>query len=122
MKKLIAISVIVAFAGLGAIFADAAAGAKIFKKKGCAACHDPAKDQLGSGKGPSLKMIADAYKADGGTDQLITFFNKGKKKTAIVAPKKFGVMKSQLKRIKKMSDTEKSDLADFVMRDRKSVV
>jgi len=115
MKKLVSISLIVALAGVGALFADAQAGAKVFAKSGCAACHDPAKDQLGAGLGPSLKMVADAYNANGGKEKLVAFFNKGKKKDVLVAPAKFGIMKTQLKKINKMSDADKSNLADFVL-------
>lgn len=115
MKKLVTISLIVALAGVGALFADAAKGAKVYKKSGCASCHDPAKDQLGSGLGPSLKQISAAYKAAGGKDQLVEFLAKGKKKTAIVAPKKFGVMKAQLRKTKKLSDAQRGDLADFIL-------
>lgn len=115
MKKLVTASLIVALAGAGALFADAQAGSKVFAKNGCSSCHDPAVDQLAKGLGPSLKMIADAYKADGGKAALVAFFNKGKKSDAKVAPEKFGIMKTQLKKINKFSDTEKSDLADFIL-------
>ena len=115
MKKLVSISLIVALAGVGALFANAANGEKVFNKLGCTSCHDPVKDQLGAGLGPSLKMIADAYNANGGRDKLLHFFDKGKKSDALIDPKKFNIMKTQLKKVKKLSDAEKGDLADFIL-------
>jgi cytochrome c551/c552 len=112
MKKITLIALVLTF-GAGSVFADTEAGQAIFKKKGCATCHDAEKDQLGMGLGPSLKQISAAYKAGGGKDALVVFFTgKGK---AIVAPNKFAVMKGQLSNTKKLSDAERGDLADFYL-------
>ena len=113
MKKFIGLALALTLSlATGAAYAD---GAKVFKKKGCGSCHDAAKDQLGMGLGPSLKQISEAYKADGGKDALLNFFNKGTKKTAKVAPKKFNTMKGQLKNIKKLSADDQGALADFIL-------
>lgn len=113
MKKLIGLSIIVAFVGVGSLHADSAAGEKLFKKKGCSACHNPTKDQLKSGLGPSLVMVSEAYKAADGKDGLTTFLlGKGK---PIVAPKKFAIMRGQLSGTKKMSDEERANLADYIL-------
>lgn len=116
MKKVTGIILSLAFIATGSLYADAAAGEKIFKKKGCSSCHDPKKDQLASGMGPSWQMVSAAYKKGPGKAGLIKFFNKDA--DPIVAPEKFSTMKGQLKNTKKLSEGEQGDLAE----DRKSVV
>jgi cytochrome c len=113
MKKFVTVVLSLAFIATGSLFADVAKGEKIYKKKGCSSCHHPTKDQLASGMGPSYQMVAAAYKKDGGKDALVTFL-KGKGKP-IVAPKKFSTMKGQLRNTKRLSDEERSDLADFIL-------
>lgn len=110
MKKIIGISLIMAFAAAGSIHAD---GEAIFKGKGCGSCHHATKDQLSSGLGPSLQNIAAAYNENGGKDALVKFLNgEGE---PIVAPKKFNMMKGQLSNTKKLSDAERGELADFIL-------
>lgn len=58
----------------------------------CKTCHDPAKDQLSIGLGPSLQTIAKAY--DGDEPALVQFL-KGKAKPRI-SPENYMVMETQL--------------------------
>ncbi|MES0488681.1 MAG: c-type cytochrome [Leptospirales bacterium] len=112
MKKLLTLTVAVAVAGsMSLVFA--ADGATIFKKNGCTSCHNPTKDQLKSGLGPSLVNITKAYKAGGGKAALVTFLQG--KGAPIVAPKKFNTMKTQLGKTKKLSDADRSALADYIL-------
>lgn len=113
MRKLVSLVISLAFIATGALYADVAKGEKVYKAKGCSSCHHPTKDQMAQGMGPSYVMVAAAYKKDGGKDALLKFFEgKGEPK---VAPEKFSTMKGQLRNIKRLSDAEKSDLADFIM-------
>ena len=112
MKKLLTLVLSVFLTGaLSLVFAGGAGGQKIFKKNGCTTCHHPTKDQLGSGLGPSLQMVAKAYK--GNKAGLVKFLS-GKAKP-IVAPKKFGIMKTQLRKTKKLKDADRSALADYIL-------
>ena len=112
MKKILTLTLAVAVAGsMSLVFA--ADGATIFKKNVCTSCHNPTKDQLKSGLGPSLQNIAVAYKADGGKTALVAFLaGKG---APIVAPKKFSTMKTQLGKTKKLSDADRGALADYIL-------
>ena len=96
--------------GVGPAYAD---GAAIFKSYGCSVCHDPKLDNLNRGLGPSLTMVSETYKAAGGKDALISFFLR--EREPIISSKKFAVMRIQLRKIKKLSDAERSDLADFIL-------
>ena len=82
-------------------------GEKLFRSKGCSACHQPATKSVG----PSLKEIAKAYA--GKKSQLIKFL-KGKAKP-IVDPGKFMLMVPNLEVTKKMSDKELNILADYIL-------
>ena len=114
MKKLISLVAVIALTSVSSVYADAANGGTVFKKKGCTACHNPEKDQLAMGLGPSLKMISAAYKAAGGKDAMLAFMGGNDK--PIVAPQKYSVMKPQVKgALKKATDAEKGDLADFIL-------
>jgi cytochrome c len=111
MKKVVSVVLTLAFAASASLYADAAAGEKLYKSKGCSSCHNPTKDQLASGLGPSYTMVSAAYK--GKKAALETFLNgKGE---AIVAPEKFSTMKGQLKITKKLTDAQRGDLADFIL-------
>jgi cytochrome c len=108
MKKMVVSGIILAGFLASSVYAND--GEKIFNKKGCKACHHPTKDQLSMGMGPSLQMVAKAYK--GKEADLVAFF-KGSDKP-IVAPDKYPTMKGQLTRFKGMSDTDLQSLATFI--------
>lgn len=92
MKKLAALVVAVAIAGWSAVaLADVKAGADLFGKKMCAACHG--KDGGGGPAGPSLKGIK-KNKAE-----IIAFLKAGSAKMKPV----------------KATDAELGDLADHVL-------
>lgn len=87
-------------------------GASVFKKAGCAACHHATKDQLGSGLGPSVAQIVEAYKGD--KAGLLEFFVNGTKETARIAPEKFSTMNTQLPVIQGLPEEDRSALADYL--------
>ncbi len=110
MKKLLVASLVAgAFLITGNVFA--ANGKAIFQSKGCTTCHNPTKDQLAAGLGPSLKQVAAKYKGD--EAGLVNFLsNKGKPR---VAPDKFPIMQGQLGML---AGTPKGDLkaiAKFIL-------
>lgn len=117
MKKVIGIVsaflLSLVFAVSSSVFADAKAGEKLYKHKGCSACHHPTKDQLAMGKGPSYQMVSAAYKKAGGKAALVKFLEG--KGDPIVAPAKFSIMKGQLRNIKRWKDQQRSDIADFIL-------
>jgi len=109
MNKLLAVSAI------GAIFVAvpsfAANGSQIFQSEGCATCHDATTDRVDDGLGPSLEMIAEAYKSE--RDALIRFLkDEGKPR---VDPDEFPIMEGQLASIKGLSDDERKALATFLL-------
>jgi len=113
MKKIVSIVITLALTATASVYADAAAGEHIYKKKGCSSCHHPTKDQLAMGMGPSYQQVSAKYKAAGGKAALVNFLaGKGK---PIVAPAKFSTMKGQLRTTKKLSDAQRGDLADFIL-------
>lgn len=109
MKKLFStITILALFSGVAMLSANAA-GEKIYKTKGCKTCHSPTQKKTG----PAFKTISATYKADGGKEALVKFLSgNGQPK---VWPKKFGTMKGQLNKTKKLSDQQKSDLADYIL-------
>jgi len=113
MKKLTTVVLSLAFVATGSIYADKAAGEKIYKSKGCASCHHATKDQLAQGMGPSYQQVSAAYKKGAGKAGLEKFL-KGEGE-AIVNPEKASIMKGQLKNIKKLTDAQRGDLADFIL-------
>jgi len=113
MKKVIGLVLSLSFIATGSLYADAKAGEKLYKKKGCSSCHNPTKDQLAQGLGPSFAMVSAAYKK-GESKAGIEKFLKGEGK-AIVAPEKFSTMQGQLRNTKKFSDAERGDIADFIL-------
>lgn len=90
-------------------------GENIFKKSGCHICHHASKDKMDAGLGPSLEQISGVYRANGGFEQLAYFFRKGKKRHVLISKKRFKVMKVHLKKIKKMSERDRCDLAAYVL-------
>jgi cytochrome c551/c552 len=113
MKKLITLVLSLAFVTTGSVYADKAAGEKLYKAKGCSSCHHPTKDQLASGMGPSYQQVSAAYKKGAGKAGLEKFM-KGEGE-AIVAPEKASIMKGQLKVTKKLTDAQRGDIADFIL-------
>lgn len=113
MKKVISLVVSLAFIATGSLFADAKKGEGLYKKKGCSSCHNPTKDQLAQGLGPSYVMVSAAYKKGAGKAGIEKFL-KGEGQ-AIVAPEKFSTMQGQIRNTKKWSDEERSDIADFIL-------
>jgi cytochrome c len=110
MKKVLAAVIASAMVTSAGLMAD---GAATFGSKGCKSCHHATKDQLSAGMGPSLAQVSAAYKANGGKAALEKFL-KGEG-SAIVAPKKFSVMKPQLAKTKPLSDADRGALADFIL-------
>lgn len=110
MKKVLAAVIASAMVTSAGLMAD---GAGVFASKGCKSCHHATKDQLNAGMGPSLAQVSAAYKANGGKANLEKFL-KGEGQ-AIVAPKKFSVMKPQLAKTKGLNDADRGALADFIL-------
>ncbi len=120
MKKLIACVVLSYFTLWLAEMPEARAdGRSLFKSGGCGSCHDPVKDQLSTGRGPSLNVISDAYKTaatrtrSSATGALLKFF--AGKSRPIVAPKKFRIMSRRLNYVKRLSFSQRRELAAFVL-------
>lgn len=92
----------------GSVFAD---GKALFASNGCTACHNPTKDQLSMGLGPSLKMVAAKYKGD---DKGLVEFLQGKGKPR-VAPEKYATMQGQIAMVKGKPEAELKDIAKFIL-------
>ena len=109
MKALFAISAISAL--LVAVPSFAADGKQIFQSNDCIVCHDATEDRVAEGLGPSLEMIAAAYK--GKEDALIRFLkDEGKPR---LYPGKYPIMEDQLASIRGLSDDERKALATFLL-------
>ena len=89
--------------------ARAEEGETIFKSQGCMSCH---KKESTSKVNPSLTEIATAYQ--GKAEQLIKYL-KGESE-AIVRPEKSSVMKRQIEKTKKLSETDRKALTDYLLR------
>ncbi len=87
--------------------AGGANGSDLFSKNGCTACHQMDAKTVG----PAIKEIAKAYA--GKKDDLVKFFKEEGK--AIVDPAQYAIMKPNLASTKKMSDDERSALADYML-------
>ena len=109
MKALFAISAISAL--FVAVPSFAAKGAEIFTSNDCIVCHDATMDRVAEGLGPSLKMIAAAYK--GKEDALIDFL-KGEAKPRLY-PEQYPIMEDQLDSIRGLSSDERKALATFLL-------
>jgi cytochrome c len=90
---------------------ESESGKAIFDKRGCAACHDPTKDQSVLGLGPSLEQIAEAYK---GHEEDITKFLKCESNPLVDAAR-FSTMHGQIVKMKEMSDSEMKALEKFIL-------
>ncbi len=86
-------------------------GEKIFKEKGCIACHHPEIDTVA----PALKKIANVYKHD---KEALKKFLKGKAEPK-VDPARFSLMKPQLNDTKHLSDKELEKLVEFILSTQK---
>lgn len=91
-------------------------GAALFAGKACTACHHADKDQTSMGLGPSVKMIKEAYSAEGkgGVDGVAKFLNG--EGTAIVKPELYPVMQGQLAITKAMTPEQRKALAEYLMK------
>ena len=87
-------------------------GAAIFKSQGCTSCHRPDKSTKVN---PSLADIAASYQDK--EDQLVSYLNG--EAEAIVKPDKAAMMKRYVERTKKLSNTERKTVADYIMSFRK---
>ncbi len=91
-------------------------GSALFASKACVACHHADKDQSAMGLGPSIKMIKEAYAAEGkGGAEGIAKFLKGEG-TAIVKPDLYPIMQGQLTLTKTWTDEERKAVADYLMK------
>jgi cytochrome c len=81
-------------------------GREVFTKLNCAMCHKPDKKTAAV----SLKEIARAYSDEG---KLVSFF-KGELKPLIESDN-WGMMRSQLDKIKALPDEDKKALADYIL-------
>ena len=91
-------------------------GAKLFASKACTACHHAEKDQSAYGLGPSIKMIKEAYAAEGkgGAEGVAKFLNgEGK---PIVKPELYATMQAQLAMTKAMTPEQRKAIADYLMK------
>ena len=91
-------------------------GAALFSGRACAACHHPEKDQSAMGLGPSVKMIKEAYSADGkgGAEGIARFLNG--EGPAIINPELYAIMQSQIAITKTMTAEQRKALADYLMK------
>ena len=87
-------------------------GAELFTKYNCQTCHDPVKDQISMGLGPSVQMIKEQYANKVG--ELVTFLDgKGEPK---IYPNRYALMKTQLDTIKGLSVADKTQLAKHLLK------
>ena len=84
-------------------------GEEILKSQGCTLCH---KSEGTSGSFPSLAEIAMAYK--GKQKELVKYLNG--EAGPIVKPEMAGTMKRQIEKTKALSDSDRTALADFMLR------
>jgi cytochrome c len=112
MKRLLS-ALVVLFLPTSAVAED---GAKLFTSKACTACHHAEKDQSSLGLGPSVKMIKEAYSAEGkgGAEGVAKFLNgEGK---PIVKPELYPVMQAQVAMTKAMTPEQRKALAEYLMK------
>jgi len=88
-------------------------GNKIFKEKNCSSCHDPVKDQIKRGLGPSIAQIKEKYSS---VEEIVKFL--GMQAEPRVYPNRYELMKQQLLNLK-LTDSEKNALAHFLLQDKK---
>lgn len=104
----LAVTVALRAAGSG----ESESGKAVFEKRGCGACHDRTEDQTSDRLGPSLQMIAEAYK---GHEESFSKFLKCESKPLVDEPR-FSIMHDQVVKVKDMSDAELKALEKFILR------
>jgi len=97
---------VICVAALNTALADE--GETVFKSQGCISCH---KKKSTSKINPSLAEISLAYQ--GKEEQLIKYL-KGESE-AIVRPEKSNLMKRHLEKTKALSDSDRKNLADYLL-------
>jgi len=83
-------------------------GEKLFKERGCIACHHPEIDTVA----PAVKKIASVYKHN---KEALKKFLKGKGEPK-VDPARFSLMKPQLNDTKHLPDEELEKLVEFILK------
>ncbi|NPA51921.1 MAG: c-type cytochrome [Aquificae bacterium] len=106
-----ALNILMSVAVLASLSLASTEGEKLFKEKGCTACHHPEIDTVA----PAVKKIADVYKHN---KEALKKFLKGKAEPK-VDPARFSLMKPQLTDTKHMSDKELEKLIEFILNTRK---
>jgi len=106
MKRTALILLMVGIAGLLTLREGASEeneeGARLFKERGCWACHDRTKDQSALGLGPSIEQVAEAY--EGHEDEMVKFLRGGC--DPIVDEARFPIMHGEIVKMKSLSDSE----------------
>ena len=86
-------------------------GQAFFEKRGCASCHNPTKDQVDMGLGPSVEQISGAYKDD--RDGLMSFL-KGDGSPRVY-PDQFSMMQGPLAGLSTLPEEDLGKLADHIL-------
>jgi cytochrome c len=114
MKRIALILFMVAMAGMitleEGVSEESENGIRLFKERGCGACHDRTKDQTIDGLGPSLNQIAEAY--EGREDDLVEFLKGGC--DPIVDEARFSIMHGEIVKITGLSESQLKDLQKYV--------
>jgi len=114
MKKSALILFIVGIAGLltlkEGVSEENEKGARLFKERGCGACHDRTKDQSALGLGPSMEQVAEAY--EGNEDEMAKFLKGGC--DPIVDEARFPIMHGEIVKMKSLSDSEIRALQEYM--------
>lgn len=82
-------------------------GGKIFFSKGCNLCHKAKENRLG----PSLKKLARGYKNK--QSELILYLQR--KGEAIIQPERGSIMKTQLVKLRILSENEYNQLSKYIL-------
>ncbi len=85
-------------------------GPRLFKERGCGACHDATSDQTTYRLGPSLKQIAEAY--EGREEDLVNFLKGGCE--PIVDKARFQIMHGEIVKLRDLSDEEYKALQEYI--------
>ena len=102
-----ALTVLVAITVLITMGYASTEGEKLFKEKGCVACHHPEIDTVA----PAVKKIAKVYKHN---KEALKKFLKGKAEPK-VDPARFSLMKPQLNDTKHLPDEELEKLVEYIL-------
>jgi cytochrome c len=85
-------------------------GVRLFRERGCGACHDRTKDQSMLGLGPSMEQVAEAYK--GHEDDIVKFLRGGC--DPIVDEARFPIMHGEIVKLKDLSDSQIRALQKYI--------